>query len=1194
MNRVGTWIDQKYFVVNLLEENEVAVTYRIWHVGWETSLTMKLLRKNSQRLTTSYGMTQAQEWVDLGIHPNIISAYFYREIEENLFLFLESSSGIRLVDIMAHPAQNFSEVLPLLLEIAHGMAYLQDEGISHGTLCPENIVLDKHKRVKLNQIRWNSWETLEILAKGMRPTPGHFWENSNPIHLRQCAFRRLVYQPPEYFLQKTEEPNVKSDIYAFGVLAYELVYGRPPFELEDDVGNLFMAFRKRHQQEKQIQNWSPPGRNNEPQVIAMLEYLQPIISSCLQYDPQERPTHFSDLTQILLGIYSQTVGKPYIFESFADNMLMAMSLNNQALGCIDQGILGEADKILQEVVNLHSNSIVAPINRRLLKLRRRNISPREFLQQIRKYEAMSDVRYYILCGKICLESGSLIQQTNDLLAKLGIHDEQVEMVKADLDYRLGDFQHARDLFKSLAYKSSNPSVWYRWGASSFAMKLNKEAQAAWEKGLTLDMPLWDLIIGYSMLLAVQGQWAKARRYLEDAAKNFGKYLRDPTRFDTVLWSQVRVLASSQPFPIIDVAIIHNKHCIIGRASDGTTYIWDWPSGKKLDHAPVPIPAPTIASTRFLHRQPNPEKPSEEVVFSSNGQIALKIKGTNTIQLWTLAHPDDIINLEAHSAPVVAIAIMADGQLAVSSGMDRTLKVWHLSTRKCLGSLMGHQDCVHCLAISDNGRRAVTASWDRTVRVWDLANFSCVATFIEPQYQITAVAIRSDGEMIITANTNRQVKAWDVASRSLLATLQGQEQAIYALAVSSDGQMILSAGQDGTVAVYEDIGQRACPLETHAHYFLETLPSPLSLEERQRKAKTEEDMLFSSNQRKFNLVFDHYHNLIQMQRHFGSPEITLIMAQNLSKMAQKYGWQPDVCTGIELVRTFVHDSALIGFFLAHPEYFFSLTSKGTLWRSYLHNTKCDFFWQKFSFNLQAMDFCLKNQRFAFLTKDGEIALWNIDGDRWGLIEAQGNIVYSLRMTTDGLYALAGTHEGRLQFWDLEQEYLIQEIPGHEKMVSQIFMLSDHRAVTGSVDGSWIIWDLNQQKMILSSQQKYAPIWAMDVCGTENPIIVAGLSNGYFICCDTHNGDCHVNIKASKFPITAISACNQGQLVLLGTQDGHLMLWHTPTQKLLVDIFAHQDAIQQVYLSPDGNWAFSASLDATIKAWKLNWHWQHVEK
>lgn len=1188
MNHVGTLIDQKYFIVSQLDENEVAVTYRVWHVGWETSLTMKWLKKANEQ-DTFFWIAQAQEWVDLGVHPNIISAYFYRKLDNNLFLFLEGSSGIRLSEIMVKVPQNFAEVISILLEIVHGMAYLQDEGISYRNLCPENIILDKYGRVKLNQIRWNTWEILEMLTKGMWPGTGHFWENINPIILRQQAFRRLIYQPPEYFFQKQEDMTVSHDIYAFGILAYELLYGRLPFELEDDLGNLFSAFRRKHLHKDHIQNWDPSERTTDSEITTMLGCLQPVISACLQPNPNERPTNFSDLSQILLGIYGQWFDKPYIFENFAENILMAMSLNNQALGKLDQGINNEADKILQEVINLHSNSIVAPINRRLFKLRHRNLSPGEFLQQVRKYEAMQDVRYYILCGQLCLESGSLIQQMNDLLGKLNIQDEQIEMLKADLNYRLGDFQRARDVYKSLAYKSSSPNVWYRWGASSFAMKLNKEAQSAWEKGLTLDLPLWDLIIGYSMLLAVQGQWAKARRYLEDAAKNFGKYLHDPKREDIVLWSQVRILPSLQSLPIVDVAILANKRFIIGRSSDGTTHIWEWPSGKKIEQAGISIPPPSVATTRFCRRQAH-NKIRQEVAYATNGKVALKIEGTNTIQIWTPLKPDYIEHLSAHTAPVVAIAVTGDGQLAVSGGMDRTLRIWHLDSRRCLGSFTGHQDCVHCLAISENGRRIITASWDRTIRVWDLANSSCISTFNEPRYQITAVAIRSDGEMIAIANTNREVKAFDVNNKKLLATLQGQEQAIYSLAISNDGQMILSAGQDGTVVVYEDIGQRACPLESRAHYFLETLPEPIPLIDRQKKTELEENLLSAANHRQFGLVFEHYQNLIRIQHSCGQPEISLIMAQNLTSTARRNGWVPADFISINLIRTFVHDSPLIGFVLSSPEFFFSLSTKGTLWRCYLHNTKCDFFWRKFSGEFQVMDFCQKNQRFAFLTKDGAIALWSKEGDRWDIIEPQSSTVYSLRMTLNGRHALTGTSDGLLQFWDLDQECLVQEISGHQEMISHILMLPHQRAITSSMDGTWKLWDLNKQQAILTNREKYGPIWTIAIPHTDASVLLTGCSDGNIYIWNLNTGVCQGSIQYQKQPITAIGSCDDGKLLLIGTKDGHLIVWHTPSNKCLTDIQAHNGSIQQVYFGVDGNWAFSASHDATIKAWKLDWRWQ----
>jgi len=1173
MDLVGTLLDQKYFLLKLLEEDELCYTYRVWHVLWEAPLTMKMVEK---RQNSADLMAQAQEWIDLGIHPNIFSAYFYRELEGNLLLFLEPVSGICLSEVQPRLSQSFVEILRLLLEVANGLAYLHEENIVHGNLHPDHILLDKYGRVKLTQIRWCQWEALEMLTKGMRPSSGnHLLEDTSSQSLRHLAFRKLLYRPPEYFSQKNYLPTTAADTYAFGILAYELLSQEIPFAVEEEVEKLFLAFRRRYQQKDTVRLNSNPDR--------FPDEIVPVVNACLQSDPTQRPSQFSEIIKVLQIIYTQHFGNPYVFEKFADNVLLSMSLNNQALGAIDQGRWQEADKILQEVTELNTHSIVAPINRRLLKLRRRNLSPAEFLKQVRKYEMLCDIRFYLLCAKICLEHGSLIHQISEKLRGLVLEDERLELIKGDLEYRLGYYQHARDIYKSLAQKNIGQNIWYRWGAASFSLKLNKEAQYAWENGLSQDLPLWDLMVGYSMLLAIQGQWGKARRYLENAAQNFTRYIRDTTAVSPSFWSHIRLFSSSPKEPITELGIAGDRRWIFARTEEQNVHIWEWPSGKKIATPPASLPAKRTSSLKMLQRPS-----STDILVADPQKIGITIQGQPWIGLYNLKTGEIMGSLQGHTGPVMALAITNDGHLAISASMDHTLRVWNLQTKQCQSILEGHNDCVHSVAITSNGDYAISASWDRTIRVWNVQSGTCLAILETPQYDITAVEIRGDGEMAITSDSNYQIKIWDIVQKKCLNTLQGHESTITTLALSTDGQIALSGSLDGTVAIYEDIGQRPCPLKMQASYFLDFLPPPVLLADREKETKIAETIHLLARQKNFKNAFQHYHELIKLQQKGNQPEISLQLAQNLGKNAKKHGWYITDFSEIGLVRTLIHDSPVVQFAIADLQYIFSISEKGTLIKWHLDTTSCDFFWQKFSGNIQSMDFCSQNQHFCFLSKDGVLYVWSLQDDRWISIEGHTSSLCSLKMTLDGQKAITGCCSGHLQYWDLALEYLVQELPAHDEMVSQIMMHPNGtKAITTSLDGTIAVWDTLTMQRILQTQQKCSPILALDVLAE---IFISGSTDGSVRQWNINQGLCQGIVKAHTGPVTAISASENGKWVLIGTQDGRLMLWNVATRKCVFNIQAHHSCIHQIYWTSDAQWAFSASSDATIKIWKLHWQWE----
>ncbi len=1234
MNRIGTLLDEKYFLISLLEEDELSKTYHIWHVEWEVPLTLKILKNSTPKMIKA-----AQEWIDLGIHPNIFAAYFYREIEGNCCLFLESTSGKKLSDLISRIREDFHETLRVLLEIAHGMAYLQEENRIYGNLHPDNIILDHYGRVKLHKIRCYNWEILEMLAKGMRPTiNNHLWENLEKISIRQQAINKLHYQSPEYFLYKNYIPTLASDIYAYGMLAYKLIYGKMPYTVEDELENLWVAFRKRHLQKELI----PLSESNLYSANLLC-----LIQSCLHPDPIERPKSFDEITSILQELYTARFEEEYVFENFPQNTLWAMSLNNQALGSIDEKKLSQAEQLLREVTALNSNSVVAPINYRLFKLRHRNTPLAEFLRRIQRYELLGDIRSYLLSSKICLEYGSLVSQIHQDISQIVI-DDRVESIRGDLEYRLGYYQRAHAIYKTLASKNFGTNIWYRWGASAFSLKLTREVQLAWEKGLAQDLPLWDLTVGYSMFLATQGQWAKARQGLEEAAKNLGKYIRYSTNPETGGWSHVRLLLcndNSTESPssqmLYEVGISEDKRWIFARTQDGLNHIWEWPTGKKMPQIPLTVPSfipktanilnsatileprrissqtfltgavqnsevtatqvqvlslnsKEIAASKTINTSPSiVANQTKRLISPKSGKIGIYLGEKKELQLWNQETKEIEKELSGHGEPILSAALTNDGKWAVSGSIDKTVRLWNLDTQTSVQVFNGHEDCVHYVNISENGQRVISASWDHSILVWDVSTNNFVARFPEYQHDITAIAISGDGILVANSNSNNQIKIWNTITKKLVAIVQGHltEEKITCLAFSQDGQMLASGTSSGQVSIYEDINQRPCPLPTRAHYFLQTLPPPIPLAERQTKVQLEKEIL-EIDKPIFPKLFRDYESLINLQQKFSTPEIDLKFSQKLVQQAKQENWKSVECSRVQLIRTFIHDSSVIGFFLSmkKPEYFFSLSEKGTCLKWYLCDNHSEFFWHKFPCNVQLIDFCPVNNRFCFVSKDGAIHIWDTDDDQWSSIECHNPHIYSFKMTSDGKRAFVGTSDGMLQYWDLEEEYLIQEIAVYREMISQIEIIEDGRVVLAGLDGSISLWDGQSLQSIVLGQPKSKSILALKVVANY---IISASSDGSLRQWNLNTNRCQNILKVSDSPITAIVLDSIGQFVLVGTKDGQLMLWDLSTCNIRKPIFnvpAHSKMIQQIFLTPDSQWAFSASEDATIKAWKLHWKWE----
>lgn len=142
-----------------------------------------------------------------------------------------------------------SEVRAVLKEVAQALTYLHGLGLVHGDLKRENVVLDPHGRV-------------HVLDVGLMAPVGQ---------AREAISGTLEYLAPEAFRKHPVEPA--SDLYALGVLGYELRGGRPPF-----TGSPAELLRGHLQ--------TPPASIQSPVADAGLDQL---IMSLLAKEPSARP-----------------------------------------------------------------------------------------------------------------------------------------------------------------------------------------------------------------------------------------------------------------------------------------------------------------------------------------------------------------------------------------------------------------------------------------------------------------------------------------------------------------------------------------------------------------------------------------------------------------------------------------------------------------------------------------------------------------------------------------------------------------------------------------------------------------------------------------------------------------------------------------------------------------------------------------
>ncbi|QRN98916.1 protein kinase [Archangium violaceum] len=148
-------------------------------------------------------------------HPAVVRVIDYGETGVGACLVMEYVEGENLYDVLQAGAMAPSRALPLLYQLAEGLAAIHDKGIIHRDLKPENVLLTRGLR----------GEQARLLDFGI----ARLVEPDTASNLSQVG---LVVGTPEYLSpeQATGAPvDPRSDLYSFGVLAYRMLSGQLPF-----------------------------------------------------------------------------------------------------------------------------------------------------------------------------------------------------------------------------------------------------------------------------------------------------------------------------------------------------------------------------------------------------------------------------------------------------------------------------------------------------------------------------------------------------------------------------------------------------------------------------------------------------------------------------------------------------------------------------------------------------------------------------------------------------------------------------------------------------------------------------------------------------------------------------------------------------------------------------------------------------
>jgi eukaryotic-like serine/threonine-protein kinase len=290
--RVGTVLADRYRIDRLIDTGAMGRVYEGRHVHMQKRMALKVLHRELSAVPEFVSRFEREAMAAANIDSEHVAAAtdFGKLPDGSVYLALEFVEGETLRYAIERGPMDEERALEIARQVALALRSAHSLGIVHRDLKPENVMLVERPGDK---------DFVKVLDFGVAKVPiGEVAEgpaSKRPITKAGIVFGTPEYMAPEQALGK--KVDARADLYSLGVILYEMLAGRRPFDEEGPDGSSILG--------QQLSSVAPTVGTRAPEVVVH-PGIEQLALSLLEREPGERP----QTAQAVVDEIDRLRGKP--------------------------------------------------------------------------------------------------------------------------------------------------------------------------------------------------------------------------------------------------------------------------------------------------------------------------------------------------------------------------------------------------------------------------------------------------------------------------------------------------------------------------------------------------------------------------------------------------------------------------------------------------------------------------------------------------------------------------------------------------------------------------------------------------------------------------------------------------------------------------------------------------------------------